>query len=202
MEKYQFKTDQKFYFFWKRLIDICGAFVGIILCSLLLWWWVAIIIKLTSKGPICFRQERYGKNMKIFKIYKFRSMRIDAPNIPAEDLTVEQQKAMTYKFGSFLRKSSIDETIQLLNILVGQMSFIGPRPCMSDDSDELTSARKLITPSPYLVKPGLSGLAQVKMRREHNPKEKAKFDSEYVKKINFWLDAKLFLMTLLRIKGK
>lgn len=202
MEKYQFKTDQKFYFFWKRLIDICGAFVGIIFCSLLLWWWVAIIIKLTSKGPICFRQERVGKHKKVFRIYKFRSMRVDAPEIAPSDMTEEQQKAMEYRFGNFLRKTSIDETVQLLNIFSGKMSFVGPRPGAAKNEEELIRLRESYIPSAYEVKPGISGLAQVKMKRDHNPQEKARLDSEYVKKISFCLDAKLFLMTLFRIKGK
>jgi len=202
MEKYQFKTNQKFYFFWKRLIDICGAFVGIIFCSLLLWWWVAIIIKLTSKGPICFRQERLGKHKKIFRIYKFRSMRADAPEIAPSDMTEEQQKAMEYRFGNFLRKTSIDETVQLLNIFSGKMSFVGPRPGAAKNEEELIKLRESYVPSAFEVKPGISGLAQVTMKRDHNPQEKARLDSEYVKRINFWLDAKLFLMTLLRVKGK
>jgi len=202
MKKYQFKTNQKFYFFWKRLIDICGAFVGIIVCSLLLWWWVAIIIKLTSKGPICFRQERLGKHKKVFRIYKFRSMRADAPEIAPSDMTDEQQKAMEYKFGNFLRKTSIDETIQLLNIFSGKMSFVGPRPGAAKNEEELIKLRESYFPSAFEIKPGLSGLAQVKMKRNHSPQEKARLDSEYVKRINFWLDAKLFLMTLFRIKGK
>jgi len=202
MENYKFKNSQKFYFFWKRLIDICGSFVGIIFCSLLIWWWVALLIKLTSKGPIFFRQERVGKNKRVFRIFKFRTMRADAPEIAPSDMTDEQRKAMEYKFGNFLRRFSIDETVQILNVLSGKMSFVGPRPGAAKNEEELIRLRESYTPSAFDVKPGISGLAQVKMNRDHNPKEKARYDSEYAKRIGFCLDAKLFLMTLLRIKGK
>lgn len=202
MEKYQFKKNQRFYFFWKRLIDVCGAFVGIIVCSLLIWWWVALLIKLTSKGPVIFRQERVGKHKKIFRMFKFRTMRADAPEIAPNDMTDEQQKSMEYKFGTFLRKFSIDETVQILNVLSGKMSFVGPRPGAAKNEEELIRLRELYTPSAFDVKPGISGLAQVKMNRDHNPEEKARYDSEYARIVNFWLDAKLFLMTLLRIKVK
>ncbi len=202
MENYKFKKSQKFYFFWKRLIDICGSLFGIIVCSLLIWWWVAILIKLTSKGPVLFRQERVGKHKKVFKIYKFRTMRADAPQIAPSDMTEEQQKAMEYKFGNFLRKFSIDETVQLINVLGGTMSFVGPRPGAAKNEEELIRLRESYTPSAFDVKPGISGLAQVKMNRDHDPKEKARYDSEYARTVDFWLDAKLFLMTLLRIKGK
>ncbi|MDD3999617.1 MAG: sugar transferase [Bacilli bacterium] len=202
MKNYQFNKSQKCYFFWKRLIDICGAFFGIIFCSLLIWWWVALLIKLTSKGPALFRQERVGKHKKTFKIFKFRTMRTDAPEIAPSDITIEQQKAAEFKFGSFLRKFSIDETVQIINILCGEMSFVGPRPGAAKNEEELIRFREFYTPSAYEVKPGISGLAQVKMNRDHNPKEKARFDSEYVENISFWLDVQLFLMTILIIKGK
>lgn len=202
MENYKFKKSQKFYFFWKRLIDICGSFVGIIFCSLLIWWWVALLIKLTSKGPIFFRQKRVGKNKRVFRIFKFRTMRADAPEIAPSDMTDEQREAMEYKFGNFLRKFSIDETVQILNVLSGKMSFVGPRPGAAKNEEELIRLRESYTPSAFDVKPGISGLAQIKMNRDHDPKEKARLDSEYVKKISFCLDAKLFLMTLFRIKGK
>jgi len=202
MEKYRFKKSQKFYFFWKRAIDIFGSLVGIVLCSLLIWWWVVLLIKFTSKGPVFFRQERVGKHKKIFRIYKFRSMRVDAPEIAPSDMTCEQQKAMEYKFGNFLRKTSIDETVQIINVLLGQMSFIGPRPGAAKNEEELIRLRESYYPSAFEVKPGMSGLAQVKMKRDHNPQEKARLDSEYVKKLNFCLDAKLFFMTLFRIQGK
>lgn len=129
-------------------------------------------------------------------------MKVDAPEIAPSDMTAEQQKAMEYKFGNFLRKTSIDETVQLLNILSGKMSFVRPRPGAAKTEEELIRLRESYIPSAFEVKPGISGLAQVNMKRDHNPKEKARLDSEYVKKINFLLDAKLFMMTILRIKGR
>ncbi len=202
MESYRFKKSQKCYFFWKRLIDICGAFVGIIVCSLLIWWWVILLIKFTSKGPVLFKQERVGKHKKTFRILKFRTMIVDSPEIAPIYMTAEQQKATEFKFGSFLRKYSIDETIQIINVLSGKMSFVGPRPGAAKNEEELIRLRESYTPSAFEVKPGITGLAQVKMNRDHDPKEKARYDSEYARTINFCLDAKLFLMTLLRIKGK
>ena len=95
-------------------------------------------------------------------------------------------------FGKFLRKTSLDETLQLLNILKGDMAFIGPRPGAAINEEELVVEREKYNPSAYYVKPGLSGLAQVVMHREHNPEFKAKYDHEYVKKISFFLDFKLF----------
>lgn len=202
MENYKFKKSQKFYFFWKRIIDICGSFIGIIVCSVLIWWWVALLIKLTSKGPVFFRQERLGKNKKIFRIFKFRTMRENAPEIAPSDMSIEQQKAMEYKFGNFLRKLSIDETVQIFNVFDGSMSFIGPRPGAAKNEEELVHYRETHIPSAYNVKPGMSGLAQIKMNREHDPKEKSLYDSEYVKNINFWLDVKLFILTFVKLIGR
>lgn len=196
------KTSQKIYLPFKRLIGIVGSFVGIIVCFCLLWWWVIPVNAIVTRGHPFFIQERLGKNKKVFKLIKFRSMRLDAnPNLAPSDMDAEHQKSLETGFGRFLRASSIDETTQLLNIFIGQMAFIGPRPGSAHNEEELIIAREKYNPSAYAVKPGLSGLAQVVMHREHNPELKAKYDHEYAFKLCFWLDIKLFVLTCLRIFG-
>lgn len=197
---YSFSTSQKVYLPFKRLFGILGSIIGILLCIPLLWWWVIIVNTIVTKGHPFFVQKRLGKNKKIFGLIKFRSMRLDAnPNLAPSTMDEKKQRAMETGFGSFLRKTSIDETLQLLNIFVGHMAFIGPRPGAAVNEEELVVARDNYTPSAFFVKPGLSGLAQVKMRREHNPDLKAKYDHEYVLKLSFWMDIKLFVMTFLKI---
>ena len=190
---------QKFYLVIKRLIDIFGSFLGIVILSFPMLI-VAIITKLSSKGPILFKQERLGKNEVPFKLYKFRSMKFGSLEIAAENLTVEEQRNMTTKWGRFMRKTSLDELPQLFNILGGSMSFIGPRPCIDKDTG-LTDARRSMNPSPYIIKPGLSGYAQIYMGRGHDPIRKAELDSYYVKHLSLWLDIKMFFMSFLVVFG-
>lgn len=190
------KKRQKIYCFFKRIISIFGSFLGIILLGLVMII-VAIIIKLTSKGPVLFKQQRIGKNKRVFKIYKFRSMNVGVPEIPPSEMSEEEQKAYTYKFGSFLRKTSLDELPQLFNILKGDMAFIGPRPGAANNEQELQDARDAQDPSPYLVKPGLSGYAQIHLKRDHDIYKKAELDSYYVKNLSFWLDVKIFFYSIL-----
>lgn len=193
---------QKFYLPFKRVIGIVGSIIGIIFCLALLWWWVIPTNLIVTKGHPFFLQERYGKNEKIFKIIKLRSMRYDADaNIAPNDMDPATQRSMETKFGSFLRKTSIDETPQLLNIFIGQMAFIGPRPGSAHNEEFLRECRKKYTPSAFDVKPGISGWAQVKMKREHDPEYKALWDHKYVLRFNFWFDAGIFFYTILKIFG-
>lgn len=197
------KTSQKIYLPFKRLIGIIGSFVGIIVCFVFLWWWIIPINVIVTKGHPFFVHERIGKHKKVFKMIKFRSMRLDTnPNLDPSDMTEEYQKSLETGFGRFLRKTSFDETPQLLNIFVGQMAFIGPRPGAAHNEDELIALRESFIPSAYDVRPGLSGLAQLKLKREHSPEKKAKLDSEYVIKLSFWMDLVLFLKTVFGIFGK
>lgn len=195
------KKSQKVYLFFKRLIDIFGASLGIILLSPALII-IATTTKLTSRGPVLFRQKRLGKDEKPFVLLKFRSMKVDVPQLGQESMSVDQQKEMTTKWGSFMRKTSLDELPQLFNIFIGNMSFIGPRPGMTKEySSELVQARESFVPSPYAVKPGLSGLAQLDLRREPDVIQKAKYDSKYVQEFNFLMDAKLFIKSFLVLIG-
>ena len=199
------RRGQEVYLAIRRALDIIFSGLGLIILS----WFLLIIsllIKCTSKGPVFFRQQRVGKNKKVFKIFKFRTMRADAPEVAPSDMSEEQQKAMEYKFGNFLRKFSIDELPQLINIFLGHMSFIGPRPGAAHNEEELIKLREEHHPSAFLVQPGLSGYAQLKMHRDHDPLKKAELDSYYVKHVNFFFDTKLFFKTIFSIftssKGK
>lgn len=191
---------QKLYLPLKRFIAICGSLVGIIVMFVLLWWWILPINAIATKGHPIFVHQRVGKNKKVFGLIKFRSMRVDAdPNLAPSHMGENTQKSMETGFGKFLRKTSLDETLQLINIFKGDMAFIGPRPGAAINEEDLIAEREKYSPSAYEVRPGLSGLAQVKMYREHDPVKKAKLDHEYVVKLSLWLDIKLFVLTVLRV---
>ena len=187
---------QKVYLAFKRVIDVLGSIIGILFCFSLLWWWTFIVNLIITKGHPLFFQERYGKNKNIFKIIKFRTMKLDADSdLAPYDMDNETRKNSETKFGRFLRFTSIDETPQLINILLGHMSFIGPRPGAAHNEEYLVEAREKYNPSAFIVRPGISGLAQVKMKRDHNPELKAEYDHEYVKNISLWLDIKILFLT-------
>ena len=196
------KFRQKLYLPFKRLIAIVGSLIGIIFCLGLLWWWVFIVNLIVTKGHPIFVQERYGKHKKVFGMLKFRSMRVDAdPNLAPSDMNEEKQKSMDTKFGRFLRKTSIDETLQLFNIFAGQMAFVGPRPGSAHNEEYLVECREKYTPNAFDVRPGITGYAQLKLQREHDPEGKAKWDSEYAKKISFFLDCGIFFGTIFKLFG-
>lgn len=196
------KKSQKVYLPFKRLIGIFGSLIGIIVCFIFLWWWVIPINAIVTRGHPFFVQERYGKHEKVFKMIKFRSMKVSAdPNLAPSDMDEVTQKNMYTSFGNFLRKTSIDETPQLLNIFVGQMAFIGPRPGSAHNEEHLKECRKQYSPCAFDVRPGLGGYAQLKMEREHDPVMKAKLDHEYVTKLSFILDFKLFFGTIFGVFG-
>lgn len=196
------KKRQLTYLPFKRLFDLFGSIIGIIVCTALLWWWIIPINLIVSKGHPFFMQERYGKHKKVFRIIKFRSMRLDAdPNLAPSDMDSSTQNSMDTKFGMFLRKTSLDETPQLFNVFVGHMSFIGPRPGSAHNEEFLKECREKYNPSAFDVKPGISGYAQIKMKREHDPEFKAYWDHRYVERMSFWFDAGLFFYTFLKILG-
>ena len=196
------RKNQKFYLVIKRIIGFFGSLVGILVCSSLFWWWIILVNLFVTKGHPFYAQERIGKNKKIFKLLKFRSMRVDAPEVAPSDLTPEAQRAMETNFGHFLRKTSLDETLQLFNIFIGQMAFIGPRPGAAHNEEELIVSRDKFTPSAFEVKPGLGGWAQLNMNRMHDPDDKAKYDHEYVKHVSLWFDIKIFALTIFGLFGK
>ena len=136
-------------------------------------------------------------------MFKFRSMRKDAPIIPPYEMTDEQLKSLETKFGRFLRKTSLDETLQFINVFIGNMSIVGPRPGAKENEDILIKARESYTPNAFDVKPGITGYSQVYMKRQHDVMSKAWFDSEYVKIMNPWVDFKILIHTFFYMfKGK
>jgi len=175
----------------KRLIDIVLSTIGfIVLIPIFLL--IIIAIKLDSKGPILFRQKRVGIHKKYFEILKFRTMRIDAPKeIPTHLLSNPEQ--WITKVGKFLRKTSLDELPQIINILKGDMSFVGPRPALWNQYDLITE-RDLYSAND--IKPGLTGWAQINGRDELEIAVKAKLDGEYVEKIGFFMDVRCFFRTI------
>ena len=183
-------TRQKIYLPFKRVFDIFLSLLAIIVFSPL-YIILALIVKLTSKGPIFFKQERIGKNKKHFNILKFRTMRIDTPkDVPTHMLDNPEQYITG--IGKFLRKTSLDEIPQAFNILVGHMSIVGPRPALYNQNDLVEERDKYHANE---LKPGLSGWAQCNGRDTLPIPEKAKLDGEYVKRFNIWLDIAIIVRT-------
>ena len=177
----------------KRTMDIVSSLVGLILLSPL-FLLVAILIKLDSKGPIIFKQIRIGKNSKPFYIYKFRSMKIDAPNLSTEEFI--NASDFTTKVGKFIRKTSIDELPQLVNVLKGDMSIVGPRPVIEREVRLLEIRKECNVDS---ILPGITGLAQINGRDNIDDYEKVKYDFEYLSKRNLVLDIKIIINTVLKV---
>jgi len=180
--------------FVKRALDILFSAVGLIVLSPLLLL-VALWIRLDSPGPALFKQKRVGKDKVLFEILKFRTMRTDAPHdVPTHQLSHSQ--AYITRIGRFLRKTSIDEFPQLINVLLGQMSLIGPRPALWNQ-DDLIACRDRYGANAVL--PGLGGWAQVNGRDELALETKAMRDGEYANNIRFTLDVKCFFLTILKV---
>lgn len=178
----------------KRLLDIILSVIGIVVLSPLLII-ISICIKLTSKGPVFFKQRRIGKNKIEFTIYKFRTMRSDTPhNMPTHML--KNANSYITKVGAVLRKTSLDELPQLFNIVKGDMSIIGPRPALWNQEDLINEREKY---SANDIRPGLTGWAQVNGRDELEIHVKAKYDGEYVDKISFLFDLKIFFKTIINV---
>ena len=177
--------------FFKRFIDIALSFIGIVVLAIPMFI-VAIIIKLDSPGSVFFKQKRVGKNKKYFTIIKFRSMPVTAPHdTPTHQL--ENTEQLLSKFQRFERKMSLDELPQLFNILIGDMSIIGPRPALWNQDDLIAERDKYGANG---VRPGLTGLAQISGRDELEIPVKARLDGEYIEKMSFLFDCKCFFGTI------
>ena len=177
--------------FFKRALDIVLSFIGIVFAAIPMLI-VAVIIKLDSPGPVFFRQKRVGKSKKYYTIIKFRSMPITAPHdMPTHQL--ENPESMLSGFQRFERKMSIDELPQLFNILIGDMSIIGPRPALWNQEDLIAERDKYGANG---VRPGLTGLAQISGRDEIAIPVKARLDGEYIEKMSFGFDCKCFFGTV------
>jgi O-antigen biosynthesis protein WbqP len=178
----------------KRWIDFLSSLCGILVLSPLLIF-IALWIKLDSKGPVFFTQKRVGLNKTLFPIYKFRTMRIDTPKDTPTHLLEDPTRFIT-KSGAFLRKTSLDELPQLFNILLGQMSVVGPRPALWNQTD-LIAERDLYGAND--VRPGLTGWAQINGRDELPIDVKAKLDGDYVKRMSLRFDAVIFVKTIFSV---
>lgn len=177
----------------KRLFDFVMSLIGIIVLSPIILI-VALAVKLTSPGPMLFKQRRIGKNNDEFQIYKFRTMRIDTPNVPTHLL--ENPEQWITPVGKFLRKTSLDELPQLFNILKGEMSIVGPRPALYNQIDlkEMRTEAGV-----HKLVPGLTGWAQINGRDEIPLSLKVKLDKEYLDRKNFFFDIKIIFMTAVSV---
>ena len=182
--------------FMKRIFDLIIALVlMLILAPLLLL--VVLAIRLTSVGPVLFRTRRVGKNSRFFTMYKFRTMRVDTPQV-ATHLLKKPDQFLT-PVGGFLRQTSLDELPQLINVLRGDMSLVGPRPALfnQDDLISLRTARGVNE-----LTPGITGWAQVNGRDSLPITEKVKLDEWYLKNRSFWFDLKVVGMTVVKVLRK
>jgi len=166
------------------------------LAMLLLWpvfLLIAVLIKIDSKGPVFFQQKRIGIHKKEFYILKFRTMRVDTPKDMPTHLLQNPDVFIT-KIGKFLRNSSLDELPQIINILKGEMSIIGPRPALWNQYDLIAERDKYGAND---IVPGLTGWAQINGRDELSVKAKARFDGEYFQGRSIWLDIKIVVCTII-----
>ena len=175
---------------FKRFIDIFVSFISILILSPIMLI-IALLVWIFLGSPIVFTQKRPGKNEKIFKIYKFRTM----SNKTDKDGKLLPDSMRLTKFGKILRATSLDELPQLFNILKGDMSLVGPRPLSVKYLPYYTDEEKIR----HNVRPGLTGLAQIKGRNNLNWDDKLKYDIEYVKNLSFLLDIKIIILTFIKI---
>lgn len=177
----------------KRLLDLCLALFALLflLLPILL---VAVIVRLTSTGSILYWSDRVGRYNKLFKMPKFRTMRVDTPAVATHLL--ENPEIFLTPIGSFLRKSSLDELPQLWSILIGDMSFVGPRPALFNQ-DDLIALRSQHGVDKLL--PGLTGWAQINGRDELPIPEKVKLDMEYMQNQSLFFDLKIIFLTVLKV---
>lgn len=181
---------------YKRFVDFCIAFMALVLLFMPLVL-VAIWIKLDTKGPIIFKQERLGKDGVPFKIWKFRSMCVGAENQGTGVYSYKGDARIT-KVGKIIRATSIDEMPQLVNILKGDMALIGPRPALTYHPwpyEQYTEYQKQM----FDVLPGVTGWAQVNGRKEVPWPERIELNVWYAKNISLWLDIKIFFMTIFKV---
>lgn len=177
----------------KRLLDFSLSFIAIVIFSIPMLI-VAIWIKVDSKGPVLFKQQRVGLNGELFEIYKFRSMYTETPNVSTEALG--DPSVYITKVGKFIRKTSLDELPQLFNIFKGDMAVVGPRPALYNQY-ELIAMRDEVNVN--AVRPGLTGYAQVMGRDYISDEEKVRYDLHYVENSSISFDVKIIWMTFFSV---
>lgn len=185
-----------FYRAVKRFLDVTASFLGLVLLSPLLLT-VSILIKIDSRGPVIFRQKRIGRNGKVFDIYKFRSMCVGAEKTGSGVYSGKGDARVT-RIGKILRATSIDELPQLLNILKGEMSFVGPRPPLTYHPwkyEEYTDFQKRM----FEVRPGITGWAQVNGRKDVEWHKRIELNVWYVDHMSLLLDIKIMFMTAFKV---
>lgn len=178
----------------KRIIDFILACTGLIVLSPV-FLILILCIKLDSKGPVIFKQKRVGKNKKHFNIYKFRTMKIETPKEMPTHLLEDPDFFIT-KVGKVMRKTSLDELPQIINILKGEMAIIGPRPALWNQYDLIDERDKYGAND---IRPGLTGWAQINGRDELEIEVKAKLDGDYVERESFMMDVKCFIGTIISV---
>lgn len=181
----------------KRFLDFLISLIGIVILSPL-FLVIILLIKLDSRGPVLFKQRRIGINKKEFNILKFRTMRIDTPKDMPTHL-LDNPDAYITRVGGFLRKTSLDELPQIINIIKGEMSIIGPRPALWNQFDLIEERDKYGAND---VVPGLTGWAQINGRDELPIDVKAMYDGEYVAKMDLLFDTKCFFLTIFKVLKK
>lgn len=177
----------------KRLVDLLMSLAALIILSPLIFF-ICLLIKITSHGPILYWSDRVGKENLIFKMPKFRTMQVGTPAL-ATHLLSDPHQYLTL-VGSFLRKSSLDELPQLWSILVGDMSFVGPRPALFNQDDLITLRTQYGVDK---LMPGLTGWAQVNGRDELLIQIKLQYEVEYLQKQSFWFDMRILGLTFLKV---
>lgn len=193
---YYLTKRQKSYMVFKRIFDFIFALICLIILSLPLCI-VFLITKLNNmRHKAIFTQNRVGKNGKLFKIYKFRTLSNISAYIAASDVDFN---AHSNKWGRFLRKTSLDELPQLINVLKGDMSLIGPRPLILNEKNVHTLRNKK---GVYQISPGITGLAQVKGRNSISNESKVEMDYEYLKSYGFIIDIKVFFLSIVKVLGR
>lgn len=194
---------------WYLFNKFLKRFFDIVICSIALivlipiWLLIAIAIKCDSEGPVLFTQERRTKGGRLFKMYKFRSMVVNAESMGAGLFNYENDPRVT-KIGRFLRNSSLDELPQLWNVVKGDLSLVGPRPCVSYELGEFESLNKKYKKR-FEVRGGITGLAQIQGRNENSWDEKVTYDNIYIDKFKvqgIWLDIKIIAGTVAKVFKK
>ena len=188
--------------FFKRIIDICIGLIALPFVLLVIIWF-APLIWWTDKGPIFYNATRAGKDYKPFKMFKLRSMYVNSPDLKNPDGSTfnSDNDPRVTPIGRFIRKTSLDEFPQFLNILTGDMSFIGPRPKLWSSDLQLDDMPEDYRDS-YLVKPGITGYAQAYYRNSITQDEKFHWDAYYAKRISFGMDVKIIFKTFYSVIGR